>query len=74
MLGGIAYGRNKEISNHTGQPVMQRLWHLCRFLSESVFTRDDDGKPVISDDMVCIGCKMCELRCPDFAIRVTGGI
>ncbi len=44
------------------------------FCSKGVFTRDDDGKPVISGDMVCIGCKMCELRCPDFAIRVTGGI
>lgn len=29
-----------------------------------------DGHPVWKNPDACIGCKMCELRCPDFAIEV----
>lgn len=28
------------------------------------------GKPVITDASLCIRCKLCEIRCPDFAISV----
>ena len=31
---------------------------------------DENGKPYVSSD-TCIGCGMCEIRCPDFAITVT---
>lgn len=29
---------------------------------------DSTGKPVAGDS--CIGCRLCELRCPDYALRV----
>jgi 2-oxoglutarate ferredoxin oxidoreductase subunit delta len=29
-----------------------------------------DGKVFAEKPEACIGCKMCELRCPDFAIEV----
>jgi 2-oxoglutarate ferredoxin oxidoreductase subunit delta len=35
-----------------------------------VFTKDDLGYPVATHIDKCIDCKLCELRCPDFAIRV----
>lgn len=37
---------------------------------KGVYTRDSFGKPVIKHLDRCIMCKLCELRCPDFAIRV----
>ena len=37
-----------------------------------VLAADSDGKPVVQNADVCVFCKLCELRCPDFAIRVEG--
>ena len=37
---------------------------------KQVFTRDEFGFPVVSYIDKCIACSLCELRCPDFAIRV----
>jgi len=28
------------------------------------------GKPTVTDPSLCIKCMLCEVRCPDFAIRV----
>ncbi len=30
----------------------------------------DEGKAYVARPEDCIGCKMCELRCPDFAVQV----
>lgn len=37
---------------------------------KKVFTCDWDGRPVLTQPDQCIACGMCELVCPDFAIRV----
>ena len=39
---------------------------------KSVLAADHDGKPIVADADSCILCKLCELHCPDFAIRVEG--
>ena len=36
-----------------------------------VLEMDADKKPVLKDPDNCIMCQMCELRCPDFAIRIS---
>ena len=28
------------------------------------------GKPTVTDPSLCIKCMLCEVRCPDFAIRI----
>lgn len=33
-------------------------------------TPGEDGKPVMTDESKCVLCMMCEMRCPDFAIRI----
>lgn len=39
---------------------------------KEVLAADDAGRPKVVNADACILCKLCELRCPDFAIRVEG--
>jgi len=40
------------------------------FCPKDVIGRDESGAPVFEYPEECIGCRFCELRCPDFAITV----
>jgi 2-oxoglutarate ferredoxin oxidoreductase subunit delta len=40
------------------------------FCPKKVIGRDDTGAPVIEHPQECIGCRFCELHCPDFAITI----
>ncbi len=40
------------------------------FCPRQVLERDGKGAPVPKRPQDCIGCRLCELRCPDFAITV----
>ncbi len=40
------------------------------FCPKKVIIRNEDGMPEISDPDACIGCRFCELHCPDFAISI----
>ncbi|MFP5527203.1 ferredoxin family protein [Peptococcus simiae] len=40
------------------------------FCPKKVYDRDEDGRPLPSREIDCIGCLMCEKRCPEFAIKV----
>ena len=42
------------------------------FCPKRVFDRDEDGKPIAARPEDCIGCWLCEMRCPDFAVNVEG--
>jgi 2-oxoglutarate ferredoxin oxidoreductase subunit delta len=43
------------------------------FCPAGVLGRDEGGYPYVKDADKCIKCAWCEMRCPDFAIRVSGG-
>jgi len=52
-----------------------RDWCKCcgicsAFCPKGVIGRDEKGAPVIQDPDACIGCRFCELHCPDFAITI----
>lgn len=45
---------------------------LCiAFCPRNVYV-SENGKPMIANLNACINCKLCELRCPDYAIIVGG--
>ncbi|SKC57145.1 4Fe-4S dicluster domain-containing protein [Maledivibacter halophilus] len=55
----------------TIDPRLCKKCGICvEFCPADVYTRELDGSPVISFQEKCTGCKLCELRCPDFAIKV----
>lgn len=44
---------------------------ICSALCpKQVFEKDEEGKPIFAHEENCIVCGMCELRCPDYAIRI----
>ena len=40
------------------------------FCPQGALKRDAQDLPYLADPEQCIGCRLCELRCPDFAIEV----
>jgi 2-oxoglutarate ferredoxin oxidoreductase subunit delta len=45
---------------------------LCMaFCPKKIILADKNGKPVVNEPDQCIGCRFCEMHCPDFAITVS---
>jgi len=42
------------------------------FCPKEALERDEAGYPRWRDEKACVLCRLCELRCPDFAIEVVG--
>lgn len=40
------------------------------FCPKQIILADKNGKPLVEEAERCIGCRFCELHCPDFAITV----
>lgn len=40
------------------------------FCPVGVFTSDEFGTPRVTYPEKCIGCELCVMRCPDFAVKV----
>ncbi len=45
---------------------------LCvAFCPKKVYEKDEQGRPIVKNPGACIGCRFCELHCPDFAITIS---
>lgn len=52
-------------------PKLCKSCGICTaFCSKGVFVADDFGKPTAKYSEKCINCRLCVVRCPDFAIKV----
>lgn len=52
-------------------PVLCKRCGICIALCpKQVFEAEAGGEPQVKRPGSCIGCKLCELRCPDFAVKV----
>jgi len=40
------------------------------FCPTEALCMNDKGEPEVAKPELCIGCAWCEIRCPDFAVRV----
>lgn len=40
------------------------------FCPRKIILADKTGKPFINEPEKCIGCRFCEIHCPDFAITI----
>lgn len=40
------------------------------FCPQKIISADATGKPSMLDSDKCVGCRFCEIHCPDFAITV----
>jgi 2-oxoglutarate ferredoxin oxidoreductase subunit delta len=61
--------------NRLYNPVIIPAWckscGICSaFCPKNVIGCNDMGAPVIERPNECIGCRFCELHCPDFAITI----
>jgi len=44
---------------------------ICiEFCPAGLFDKEIDGTPIPQRVEACTGCRMCEMRCPDIAIKV----
>ncbi len=41
------------------------------FCPKQIIKKDKIGKPFIDEPDKCIGCRFCEIHCPDFAVSVS---
>ncbi len=40
------------------------------FCPQQILEADEASYPVVKNPEKCTGCRLCEIRCPDFAIAV----
>ncbi len=46
---------------------------ICiEYCPKSVLGAREDGKVKVVNAEDCVQCRLCELRCPDYAIRIKG--
>jgi 2-oxoglutarate ferredoxin oxidoreductase subunit delta len=41
------------------------------FCPQKILKPGKNGKPEVTDSDKCVGCRFCEIHCPDFAITVS---
>ncbi len=50
----------------------KKCGYCVAFCPQKVFSADEKGLPHTVQQDACTACRMCEKRCPDFAIQVEG--
>ncbi len=72
---GVGKRRKAPLSSRQRQLHVYKSWckkcGICMaFCPKEALEKDPEGYPRWRNPQTCVGCRMCELRCPDFAIEV----
>ena len=67
--------KGTETRKKAYEQLIYRNWckscGICiAFCPKGVLGADESGAPVVENPDACIGCRFCELHCPDFAITI----
>ncbi len=64
-------GKKKKLYDVSFFHAWCKACGICvEFCPKKIIKSDKTGKPEIFDADSCIGCRFCEIHCPDFAITV----
>ncbi len=64
---------NRKTLRFTCNAAYCKACGICYGLCpKGVLAPDADGRPTAANPDACVLCRLCEFRCPDFAIRVEG--
>jgi len=79
----LSSGRSRIVKPSDQTPASKRKYRIeiykdwCKrcgicieFCPTRVLEPDESGHPRVKNPDACIGCRQCEIRCPDFAIEV----
>jgi 2-oxoglutarate ferredoxin oxidoreductase subunit delta len=62
--------KEKVVAIRINYDYCKRCGICSAFCNREVFTTDEFERPVAEKLAECTNCKLCVLRCPDFAIRL----
>lgn len=65
-----AKGKKKANAIQVNDKWCKRCGICIEFCPGKVFDQDNPRVPMIADLAACTVCRMCEMRCPDYAISV----
>lgn len=61
---------DQAVKIEVDEALCKRCGFCIEFCSAKVYEADKDGLPLVKKLDSCTNCRLCELRCPDFAIKV----
>ena len=61
---------SKEITISVSEKRCKQCGICSALCPKNVFDQEVGSFPVVARLADCIGCRLCEMRCPDFAIDV----
>lgn len=73
LLTSAVTGRQKVKSIKINKRLCKKCEICVHFCPKKVFELDESLFPKVVGLEACNACKLCELRCPDFAIDVEAG-
>lgn len=63
-------GRKKRTTHHIQQPWCKGCGICVHFCPQQVLALNDNQKVYAARPDDCIGCRLCELRCPELAVEI----